>query len=82
MIAAGAVGHFYKEGPDNDYEKKDRIQFFLVAVGIAAVVVIAFFIIFLTGIHKKVKILWTKTVIQLEVHSGVTMLSRAPGINK
>ena len=62
-IAAGTVGYFYKEGPDRDYEKKDRIKFFLAAVGIAAVVVIAFFMIFLTGIHKKVKIVWTKTVI-------------------
>jgi hypothetical protein len=61
-IAAGTVGYFYKEGPDRDYEK-DRIKFFLAAVGIAAVVVIAFFMIFLTGIHKKVKIVWTKTVI-------------------
>jgi hypothetical protein len=24
-IAAGTVGYFYKEGPDRDYEKKDRI---------------------------------------------------------
>ena len=62
MVAVGAVGYFYREDPDSDYEKKDRVKFFLAAVGIAAIAVVVFFMIFLTGLHKKVKIMWTKTV--------------------
>ncbi|CAB3991816.1 uncharacterized protein LOC110248790 [Paramuricea clavata] len=73
-IAAGAVGYFYKEGSDGDYEKKDRIKFFLAAVGIAAVVVIVFFMIFLTGIHKKVKIVWTKTATGVFFLMGILLL--------
>lgn len=65
MIAVGTVGYFYREDPDGDYKKKDSVKFFLAAVGIAAIVVVVFFLIFLSGLHKKVKIVWTKTVIQL-----------------
>ena len=64
-IAGGVVGYFYKEFSDSDYKKKDAIEFFLAAVGIAAGVAIIFFLIFLTGIHKKINLVWTKTVLQL-----------------
>ena len=55
------MGYFYNEGPGPHLAKSYSIQFFLAAVGIAAVVVIVFFILFLTGIHTTAKIL-TKVV--------------------
>ncbi|XP_028392221.1 uncharacterized protein LOC114516834 [Dendronephthya gigantea] len=74
VIAAGIVGYFFKEAGDHDYDKKDRIQFFLAAVGIAAIVVVVFFTIFLTGLHKKVNIVWTKTATGVFVLMGILLL--------
>ena len=56
------VGLFLKNGPENDYEKKNRVEFFIAATAIAIAVTVVFFMIFLTGIHKIVNIAWTKTV--------------------
>lgn len=56
------VGLFLKNGPENDYEKKNRVEFFIAATAIAIAVTVVFFMIFLTGIHKIVNMAWTKTV--------------------
>lgn len=62
LIAIGAVGYFLKE-LTGDYKKKEYIEFFLAVAVVAGSLAIFFFVMFISGLIKKLKaIKWPLTV--------------------
>ena len=62
LIAIGSVGYFLDK-LDEDYGKKGNMKFFLFAVVTAWLLVIAFFLTFVSGLHEKLaSVNWFLTV--------------------
>ncbi|CAB4029605.1 ---NA---, partial [Paramuricea clavata] len=75
LICIGPVGYFLNNTSDYDYDKKDNLKFFIGAAAAAAVIAVLFFLIFLTGLHKKIDAFnWAKTVTGIFVILAIVLL--------
>ncbi|XP_028397567.1 uncharacterized protein LOC114541231 [Dendronephthya gigantea] len=62
LVSIGPVGYFLNNAPDFDFDKRDNLKFFVGAAAASAVIALLFFLIFLTGAHKKIDAFnWART---------------------
>ena len=58
------MGYFLDKSTEyGEYPKEDNVKFFVGATTAAAIITLLFFLIFLSGLHKKIDVFnWAKTV--------------------
>ena len=65
LVCIAPVGYFLQKASDNhlgDFDRKDNLKFLVGAAATAAVIALLLFLIFLSGLHKKIDALnWART---------------------
>lgn len=78
LIAIGTVGYFLDKFPDiyfDYYGKKGNLQFFMFVVVVSWLIVMALFVLFITGLHEKLTAInWTLVVVIISAVCAVLLL--------